>query len=252
MSRSSFRKRIRLFLLVFWLVVIAWMGWNMQAHGVNGLTFETSDTVRVTREDHALVFKPSTDTSATALIFYPGALVDPDAYAPIARAVAEAGFPVHILHVPWRLAPLASQESTLFDRTLARMAEHPEREWVVGGHSRGGALAAEFAFRNADILSGLLLVGTSHPRERDLSGLRIPVTKISASNDGLASPAEVREFAGNLPSETTFITIEGGNHSQFGSYGWQLGAGSATIDRDEQQRQALAAIRRLLEWVSNG
>lgn len=251
MSRSSFRKRIRLFLLIFWLVIVTWMGWNIQAHGIDDFTFETSETVRVTREDNALVFEPVTDTSAVALIFYPGALVAPDAYAPVARAVAETGYPVHIVHVPWRLAPLESQETSLFEGTLALIAEHPERKWVVGGHSRGGALAAEFAFRHPEALFGLVLVGTSHPRERDLSALSVPVSKIYASEDRLASAEEIREFAVNLPDSTSFVRIEGGNHSQFGSYGWQLGAGTATISQSEQQRQTVQAVVALMTRASD-
>lgn len=254
MTRSPVRKRIRWILLVFWTLVILWMGWNMQAHDVDPAILQSSADIRVTPSDHMLSFEPvmaRADTNSVGLVFYPGALVDPEAYAPIARAVAvaDAGYPVHIIHVPWRLAPLDGHETTLFDRTLAHITSDPGRQWVVGGHSRGGALAADFAALHADRLSGLLLVGTSHPRDVDLSGLPVPVLKIFASADGLASPAEIETFAGNLPPSTTFVRIEGGNHSQFGSYGWQLGAGSATIDQASQQQQTIQAVVQFLEQI---
>ncbi|MBA3890466.1 MAG: hypothetical protein H0X64_08040 [Gemmatimonadaceae bacterium] len=41
------------------------------------------------------------------------------------------------------------------------------------------------------------------------------------TRDGLASPAEVRGNAGLLPAHTRWIWIEGGNHFQFGWYGFQ-------------------------------
>ena len=49
--------------------------------------------------------------------------------------------------------------------------------------------------------------------------------------------------AGKLPPHTKWVTIDGGNHSQFGYYGFQLGDRSATISREAQQeatRQALS------------
>ena len=46
----------------------------------------------------------------------------------------------------------------------------------------------------------------------------------------------------NLPPDTRDIRIDGGNHSQFGYYGFQPGDWPATITRDEQQRLTLDAI----------
>ena len=40
--------------------------------------------------------------------------------------------------------------------------------------------------------------------------------------------------------------IEGGNHAQFGDYGRQSGDADATIGRDDQQAQAVEAIRAYL------
>lgn len=51
-------------------------------------------------------------------------------------------------------------------------------------------------------LAGLVLIGTSHPRDVDLSGLDIPVTKIVATRDGLGSPAKVEQNASLLPAQT--------------------------------------------------
>ena len=38
----------------------------------------------------------------------------------------------------------------------------------------------------------------------------------------------------NLPADTEWITIEGGNHAQFGDYGVQDGDGEATISAEMQ------------------
>ncbi|GAB5520175.1 MAG: alpha/beta hydrolase [Rhodothermales bacterium] len=234
------RRRIRLGLLIFWSLVVAWMFWNMQPKQVAATIFESTAGVEVTRSSDALTFTPAVDTAKAGLIFYPGALVHPDAYAPFARAVAEAGYQAVILPLPWRLAPTGAQQAALAARTLAHI-QADERSWVLSGHSRGGALAAQLAPDLANHLDGLLLIGTSHPKEHDLSALQLDVTKIYATEDGLASVPEVEGFASNLPETTHWVRIDGGNHSQFGWYGWQLGAGTATISQAEQHAQTVAA-----------
>jgi pimeloyl-ACP methyl ester carboxylesterase len=116
--------------------------------------------------------------------------------------------------------------------------------WVVGGHSRGAAIASRSAYKYGETFDGLILIGTSHPKEAafDLSNSTLAVTKIYASNDGLASMDEVEANALYLPANTTWVLIEGGNHSQFGYYGSQLGDNTATISREKQQELMVAAI----------
>ena len=116
--------------------------------------------------------------------------------------------------------------------------------WVVGGHSRGAAIASRFAYLHGESFDGLILIGTSHPKEAafDLSNTTLAVTRISATNDGLASMEEVQANAQYLPSDATWVLIDGGNHSQFGYYGSQLGDNAATISREKQQELTVNAI----------
>jgi Alpha/beta hydrolase family len=88
------------------------------------------------------------------------------------------------------------------------------------------------------------LIGTSHPRERDLSRLAIDITKMAATNDGVAGPAQFE--TARLPASTQWVRIEGGNHAQFGYYGYQLLDGRATITREAQQSATLAALLAVL------
>jgi pimeloyl-ACP methyl ester carboxylesterase len=168
----------------------------------------------------------------------------------MARTIAEQGFPVFIVKLPFGSAPLESQEADVMDKTLSIMdAETSIQYWAVGGHSRGGAIASRFAYSYGDTFDGLVLIGTSHPKEEmfDLSDITLSVTKIYASNDGLASVEEVETNAIYLPEDRNWVLIEGGNHSQFGYYGVQLGDNSAGISREQQQELTvegvLAALR---------
>lgn len=106
---------------------------------------------------------------------------------------------------------------------------------------------ALFASRYPSDLSGLLLIGTTHPRDHDLSSLQIPVLKISGTRDCVADPKDSKANASKLPPQAVWTTIIGANHAQFGYYGSQLGDCTATISRENQQKQLLDEVLRWLE-----
>jgi pimeloyl-ACP methyl ester carboxylesterase len=170
----------------------------------------------------------------------------------MSRAISEQGFNVFIVKLPLGSAPLASQQTSVMERALEIMdANGSIQYWVVGGHSRGAAIASRFAYLYGESFDGLILIGTSHPKEEafDLSDATLAVTKIYATNDGLASMEEVEANARYLPEDTSWIQIEGGNHSQFGYYGFQLGDNAATISRERQQELTVDAILAALRSV---
>jgi len=211
---------------------------------------ESDARVRVENTADALTFLPAaSDPDAAGLIFYAGCPVPAESYAPFGRAIAERGHPVFIVHIPYLCATQEAQQQELFDRTRRLMASSP-RPWVLAGHSRGGALASRFTAEQPDRVAGLLLEGTTHPREVSLASLRIPVVKVIATHDGVAPADRSLALAGLLPPATRWITIQGGNHAQFGYYHFQLWDGWASIPREEQQRQLVAAAVELLEYCS--
>ena len=101
---------------------------------------------------------------------------------------------------------------------------------------------AEIAARPPAALRGAIIAGSTHPRDVDLSGTSLAVAKIVATEDGIA-PMDVSESLRRLlPADVAWHRIEGGNHSQFGWYGTQLGDGTARITRARQQDQVVAAV----------
>lgn len=185
-----------------------------------------------------------------ALVFFPGALVDPRAYAPLARAVVQAGYRAFIVELPRRGAfgGADAPELDLRFRTVLQELGRSARI-VVGGHSRGAVVASRMVSRPFVELGGLILIGTSHPRDVDLSSLAVPVVKIAATRDGLATPGEVLQNAARLPGHTRWVWIEGGNHSQFGWYGFQPGDWRSTIDASVQRQQMIEAVLAMLQEV---
>jgi dienelactone hydrolase len=194
--------------------------------------------------DPWLVFRPTGEDPTTGLILYPGARVDPRAYAPAARALAARGYLVAIVPMPLHLAILAPNRATEV------MAAYPEvKQWAIGGHSLGGAMAAQFVQQNPDAVQGLALWASYPAANNDLSGRDIAVTSIYGTRDGLATQDKIAASRPLLPSSTQWVPIEGGNHAQFGWYGRQPGDNEATLSREEQQAQIVAGTLDLLSRI---
>ena len=211
------------------------------------VALEGNDQVAVV-EGEWIVFEPLVEPKSTGFIFYPGGLVDARAYAPQALAIAERGYPVVIVPMPLNLAVFGA------NRANDVMAAFPQIEqWVIGGHSLGGAMAANYTRGHAGAVDGLVL-WAAFPAGNDSVADQTTLTAYSiyGTLDGLATPEEVRGAAALLPSATRFIPIEGGNHAQFGWYGDQSGDNPATISRAEQQKLTVDATVEALAVVDEG
>jgi alpha/beta superfamily hydrolase len=204
------------------------------------------------RQDHWL-FAPRERMADVGLIFYAGALVDPIAYAPLARAVAERGYPVLLIRLPRRGAFGGGDGPAPLTRGIdATLGVPTVKRWVASGHSRGGKIASELVRTRAGAVVALILIGTSHPRDFSLANSRVPVTRIFGTRDTVADMEKVLDVRRNLPADTRDIRIDGGNHSQFGYYGFQPGDWPSTITREEQQRLTLEGVLLALETISPG
>ena len=249
---SNIHKLIRTLWIIFGILFSLWMVNSFRAQGFDRIILESDQTVNVEKTDGYIRFQPVENPQPTGFIFLPGGMVAPEAYAPMSRAISEHGFNVFVLKLPFGSAPLNSHEADVMRQALEIIESNPTiLYWTVGGHSRGAAIASRFASLHAGSFNGLVLIGTSHPKEEvfDLSNTNLSVTKIYATNDGLASTDEVEANARYLPDNTTWILIEGGNHAQFGYYGNQLGDNAATISREQQQELTIDAIISALKSI---
>ncbi|MFW6281877.1 MAG: alpha/beta hydrolase [bacterium] len=122
----------------------------------------------------------------------------------------------------------------------------------MGGHSLGGAMAARYTYNNYSKLSGLILLASYPADNNDLSDKDIKVLSIYGGNDGITSLKKIDNSRDNLPDDTEYIEIKGGNHSQFGWYGFQDGDKKASISREKQQALIIDAIRKFLSDMTTG
>lgn len=245
--RGGWRRVGRIALIALALAGLAAVAWLRPYTAVEpALAAMVSDeSVVVAESPTEIVFTPADADPATPGIFFqPGALVDPRAYAAMLRPLAEDGHTVVIAKQPLSIAFLA-----LGALDAARVA-HPEvSEWVIGGHSLGGTVAAIQATTPApdDVapVSGLLFFA-SYPAGDIRDTLQVPVASISGTRDGLATPDKIEASRANLPPSAEFTVIEGASHAQFGSYGPQAGDGTPAISDDEARERIVDAVRSFL------
>lgn len=238
-SMKNLRRAIIGILIIFLLGTGGLVGWaTLSAQEATERAVTVLNDNGVQREDGKLVFQPSTPPEK-GLIYYPGGLVDPEAYAVSAQGIADAGYLVVIPKMPLNLA------FTGINRANGIQADFPEIDsWVIGGHSLGGAMAADYAKNNAGSLDGLIMFASYPANNQDFVDFPIPILTIVASNDPGAPKQE--EFYNAISDSATLIVIEGGNHRQYADYSFQNNDGVASISAAEQQTQIIAATVQFL------
>jgi dienelactone hydrolase len=205
-----------------------------------------SDTTVNVSSGGWVTFSPSTGVPETGIILYPGGRVNYKAYAPIAYTLAAQGYLVALVPMPFNLAVFGSEKA---DQVIAA---NPEiSNWVIGGHSLGGAMAASYVYNNPGAVEGLVLLAAYPAQSLSLANSDVKVLSISGTLDGLATPEKISASAPLLPKNTLYEFIKGGDHAQFGWYGPQAGDNPAEISREEQQKIILEQISAFLDSLKH-
>ena len=239
-NRQKLKKRIWivplsvLLILAGCFLIYAEQYYHADAAALSAL--ESDEAVSVSRIDSGWLFDgPSLED---ALIFYPGGKVEETAYAPLCRLLAQDGPDVFLVKMPFRLAVLE------IDKADALLSEYEYANWYIGGHSLGGAMAADYAAKHAAQLRGVVLLA-AYPTKKLADSLL--VTTIYGSEDHILNMERFEEAAEYLPEKAMEFVIDGGNHAQFGDYGEQKGDGKAGISALEQQRQTKKLILEIMQ-----
>lgn len=175
-----------------------------------------------------LAFEPMKNVKGVGLIIYPGTLIEPSAYAPLAKRMAENGYHAVIATPPLSLASVGDLGRDYADEIIEFGWKDEIQSWVISGHSQGGAIACAYAKKNqgsklkavvllAAYAGGVeILDGKITLLDGDLSDTDYKVTSIYGTLDGIALYEDVVvEGAKKLPPTAKFVKIEGGNHSLF-------------------------------------
>lgn len=203
---------------------------------------QTADQVTVSEQENWIDFMPD-KPEGISVIFYPGGLVKPESYAPLAHELAEAGHHTIIAKMPVNLAVL--KQNLADDIRNA----YPDESFVMGGHSLGGSMAARYAASHPDALQGIFFLASYPDQKGSVKSLGIQALSILGTNDEVVNATKYQNGRAYLPEDTVYYTIEGGNHSQFGDYGHQSGDGEPEITGEEQLSQTVKAVTEWLEGI---
>ena len=162
----------------------------------------------------------------TAIIFYSGAKVDPVAYSPLCSGIAHMGIDVYLLKMPLYF-PLLNINGA--DKVLS---QNKHNNLYIMGHSLGGTTAALYLSKaNNPVYKGIIFLASYPNKKLDDS---YKCLSIYGSNDLVLNKNEYNKNISNFPSNYKEVIIEGGNHSNFGDYGFQRKDGVASISKEEQ------------------
>jgi predicted esterase len=206
--------------------------------------FENNDILIINNKPW-LTFSPTDFNSKTGFIFYPGGRIDPQGYASLMRTIANEGYFVVVPIMPLNMAVF---NSNIADKIIAT---YPDvNRWVIGGHSVGGTMAAQYTNTHGELIDGLVIWASYPADSTDLSDFDLPVVSIYGSLDPRVNQSSVVERQHLLPEDTIYFRIEGGDHHQFGSYEIDPKDNHATISRESQHEQILQSTLSLLETAS--
>lgn len=172
----------------------------------------STDAVNVEYDDW-LVMSPKTSSPSTGVIIYPGANCDIRGYAEIMRAVAAQGYLVVGTPMPFNFAFLNPYEANDV------MEAYPEiTNWVIVGHSLGGAMAGTYAHGNQDKLGGIIFWDAYPPEGNSLADSKLPVMHIHRATLQGEPPQMFQDMQHVYPPGTMDVPVKGGIHMYFGSF----------------------------------
>ncbi len=185
-----------------------------------------------------IAFIPNQKIKA-GLIFYPGAKVEYTAYAPLMKKFAEDGILCVLVKMPLNIAILDINAADGIENKFPQV-----ENWYIGGHSLGGAVASMYCAKHVDDFKGEILLAAYSIK--DVSDTDLNIALIHGSDDQVLNMKSYEKYRNNVPDTAEEVVIEGGNHCQFGNYGFQKGDGEAEISAEEQQKQAAEAVEKLI------
>lgn len=226
--------KIRLFIKKNWIKLslgillflgLGFFGYISDYYRADNQALAILDKTDVYEMDNYIELKADSDIG---FIFYPGGKVESLAYLPLLDSIRNQGINVYLVNMPFNLAVFnINAADTIIEK-------YPNiKQWYIGGHSLGGAMASQYLSQNEEKFEGLIQL-SAYP----LNDSELNVLILYGTNDKVLDLEKLSSF--------NSVKIDGGNHAYFGNYGEQDGDGTASISREEQQ---LITVETILEFI---
>ncbi|MGN1033493.1 MAG: alpha/beta hydrolase [Intestinibacter sp.] len=240
------RRIIKIILILLLLSVIGFFIWLSSYYAPTKeaeLYLKSDNNVEVSIDEDLICFTPKNTTPTKGFIFYPAAKVDAGAYAKLCRMISLYGYEVVIVDMPFNFAPFGKNKANEAIEKYDNI-----ESWIIGGDSLGGLMATRYLNSNLAKIDGVVLI-SSYPSDSYLKEIDMDVLSIWGSKDGVIDFQALIDAKEKLPDDTTYLEIEGANHSQFGNYGTYKNDEAALISEDEQQQKTVSSIVNFIESI---
>ena len=236
MKKKTLIKCLLIILAVIASIVIYLCTGNYKAENEAWESIYSSKDVNVSMIEEGYYFDGPYDDKA--IIFYPGAKVECEAYACLMKKIAETNADVFLLRMPFNIAFFGSKKA---DKILDK---YEYKEWFLAGHSLGGVVACNYASNNPNNIKAVINLG-SYPSNKMPDNLMY--YSFYGTEDKIVNQDYYDKSKDNWPKSNKEYLIEGGNHSGFANYGEQKGDGTRTITKEKQQEYVIENLKEILE-----
>lgn len=202
-------------------------------------------TVGFSEKQTRLTFSPAIEKTTTGLIMYPENYQDIRMYAPICREIAKAGYDVIMLSRRGKF-PLSVDEEVV--RIQSVMSSHPEvNHWFIGAHSWEAFVPINYALKYPETIKGLIFWGARIYADSSLEKSSLPILMVYGTNDDVHVNLLATDKP-NLPPQTQWVEIQGGNRVNFANFGPLPGDTASSISIIDQQDQT---VKSTVEFISS-
>ena len=237
--KAKFRIWIPSLLAAYLVFLLIFIGFRYRAGTEAFKSLQSDSDISVSYVTNNLILLTPQHPKA-GIIFYPGALVQFEAYGPLMRKCARRGYACAIVRMPLNLAFLHGDAAVKIKNYYTGVSH-----WFLAGHSLGGVMAASCAGSHPEDFDGMIMLAAYSVKDLRDSSLR--VLSVYGSRDGVLDMKKYHKYKSNLPASLEEYIIEGGNHAFFGDYGSQAGDMEASISREEQMEQTAAQMDLFIE-----
>ncbi len=173
------------------------------------------------------------------IIFYSGEKINGQCYLPLMAELANAGYDTFL---PYALGNLPILNLDGADQIVSKFKW--VTDWYIVAHSDACEMAAKYAKGHKKI-KGLILLGGY--TKTDISKNDIKVLSIIGSRDSILDMNKYKKAKSNLPKDTIFKEIKGGNHTAFADTALIRGDTETSFEPSKQIKKTATLIEEFIK-----